>query len=799
MVIVITIFFVLNSNGKIPNTMYRIFFLGLFGLTACQHSPVPQDYPIEPVPFHRVVLEDAFWRPRLETNRRVTIPHNFDQMEVQGSLHNFRLAARADTGVHRGVYPFYDSDAYKNIEAAAYTLQTHPDDALLDRVTGLIGYIGQAQEGDGYLYTPRTNKAERLASWAGLNRWEKLEGSHELYCSGHLIEAAIAHHEATGKNDLFEIALKNANLVSNTFGTQGLKIPPGHQEVELALAKLYRKTHDARYLQTAKFFLDTRGQLGDRNKLWDFYAQDYLPIKQQAEPVGHAVRLVYMNMGMMDVAALAGDQDYEAASLRLWKNVTSKKMYLTGGIGSVGFGEGFSENYDLPNMTAYSETCSSIGNAFWNHRLFLKTGDARYADVMERILYNAFLSGIGLSGDTFFYDNPLASKGQHARSRWFVCACCPPNVARFLPQVPEFMYGIRGEDLYVNLFATSTADVIVNNHAFRLKQETEYPWKGHIRLKVLSGEGKATFRLRLPGWAGDQVLSGDLYRFVDRAKTPPSLMVNGKIQSIKVERGYAVIHRVWKAGDVITWNLPMHVRRITTDEKVVQNKDRIALQHGPVVFAAEGADFPDGRVHHLYLPDNHSLTFQYDPTILKGVGTIVGRAQAVSVASNKVKKSRSVAFKAIPYYAWSHRGRTEMAVWLSRTASLAAKVFAPPLPKQSQVFTSGGQHPETIRDEKTETHFDWTPSDGKLWVQYDFPNTEEVSQVEVFWKVPPKNWSVSAMYDGRWHRIWNPSEVWGLRIGWNKVILETARTKQIRLEVEPAGNQLPVLAEWKVY
>ncbi|HRK72787.1 MAG TPA: glycoside hydrolase family 127 protein [Rhodothermales bacterium] len=781
-----------------PIKSYSLLLL-LCSLCACQHAPVPHDYTVVAVPYHRVVLEDEFWRPRLETNRQVTIPHNFDQMEAQGTLHNFRLAAKADTGLHMGVYPFYDSDAYKNIEAAAYSLKTHPDTVLSKRVAGLITQIDRAQEDDGYLYTPRTNRATRLESWAGVRRWEKLEGSHELYCAGHLYEAGIAHQQATGSDRLMRIAIKNANLVADTFGPDRLRMPPGHQEVELALAKMYRTTQDARYLKTAKFFLDARGHLGDRNKLWDFYAQDYIPITQQSEAVGHAVRFVYMNMGIMDVAALTGDPEYETTSLRLWHNVTSKKMYLTGGIGSVGFGEGFTDNYDLPNMTAYSETCSSIGNAFWNHRLFLKTGDARYVDVMERILYNALLSGVGFSGNAFFYDNPLASKGQHARSRWFVCACCPPNMARFLPQVPGLIYGIRGENLYVNLFATSTADLVVNNHAFRLKQETKYPWNGRIRLTVQSGSGQATFRLRIPGWVNDQVLPSDLYRFMEPATSAPQLKINGQIQLFSSERGYAVIRRMWQQGDVLEWSLPMQVRRVTAHEKVAQNKNRMALQYGPIVFAAEGADYPDGRVHHLYVPDTQKLAFRYDANLLSGLGTLVGQAQAVYKDASNHIKSRKVNFKAIPYFAWSHRGRAEMAVWIPRSSEPATAVFSPPLPAQSLIKTSGGGNAELLRDGKTNKPFVWTASGGKLWVQYDFPTTQEVSQVEVFWDTPPKSWSVSALYNGRWHRIWNPSEVWGVRKGWNRVILETARTQQIRLEVEPEGTQLPALSEWKVY
>jgi len=424
--------------------MKQIFFLLLFFslLFSCQRSPEwkapADDYPIQAVPFTQVKMTDAFWKPRIDTNRLVSIPYAFEQSEVTGRIGNFALAGGLIRGEHKGDFPFDDTDVYKIIEGASYSLAVEYD-ADLDRyVDSLIYLIGQAQEDDGYLYTCRTNQCSRLERWMGKQRWERLN-SHELYNCGHLYEAAVAHFTATGKRTLLDVALKNADLICTVFGPDSSQkhCPSGHPIVEMALVKLYRVTGEQKYLDLAKYFLDETGAGTDGHPLSQ-YSQDHMPIKQQDEAVGHAVRFGYLYSGVTDVAAITGDQEYMLAAERVWDNVVAKKFYITGGIGARGMGEGFGENYELPNMTAYCETCASIANVYWNQRMFQMTGDSRYIDVLEKTLYNALLSGVSISGDRFFYDNLLEDNGTCERQPWFGCACCPGNITRFMASVSGY-------------------------------------------------------------------------------------------------------------------------------------------------------------------------------------------------------------------------------------------------------------------------------------------------------------------------------------------------------------------------
>ena len=439
---------------------------------------VERDYPIRPVPFTDVKLEDALWAPRIETNRTVTIPYAFEKCEENGRMGNFDLAAGVAEGEHKGDFPFDDTDPYKILEGAAYVLSVRPDIALDRYLDRLIDQIGAAQEDDGYLYTCRTNNCNRLRNWFGNQRWEKLDASHELYNMGHLYEAAAAHFQATGKRDLLDIALKSANLIDEVFGPGKNEDAPGHQVIEMGLVKLYRITGEQRYLDLAKFLLDTRGPGGNP------YNQSHEKPYEQSEAVGHAVRAAYMYSGMADIAALTGDERYLEAIDRIWDDVVSKKLYLTGGIGATGNGEAFGGPYDLPNETAYCETCAAIGNVYWNHRMFLFHGDGKYIDVLERTLYNGLISGVSLEGNRFFYPNPLASHGQHERSPWFGCACCPGNIARFVASVPGYVYAQVDDRLYVNLFVKGMSTVNMDDRTVRVMQYHDYPWEGKVVLLV---------------------------------------------------------------------------------------------------------------------------------------------------------------------------------------------------------------------------------------------------------------------------------------------------------------------------
>ncbi len=616
-------------------------------------SQTRADYPYQPVTFTSVHFSDAFWLPRLETNRKVTIPFALDQSEETGRLKNFEIAGGAAEGEFCSIYPFDDSDVYKIIEGASYALNIRHDPELEGFLDELIAKIAAAQEEDGYLYTARTIEQDPPVQWTEGARWSNLYLGHELYNMGHFYEAAVAHHLATGKRNMLDLAIKNADLITSVFGP-GKKVGvPGHQEIEIGLVKLYRITGDQKYLDLAKHFLDQRGKEEGR-ELFGQYSQDHIPILEQDEAVGHAVRAAYMYSGIADVAALTGDADYIRTVDRIWENVVSKKLYITGGIGAKGGGEAFGPNYELPNASAYAETCAAIANAFWNHRMFLLHGDAKYIDVLEKVIYNGMLSGVALSGDLFFYPNPLESFGQHERSSWFNCACCPSNISRFMPSIPGYVYAQRGKALYINLFVDSETEIVMNNNKISIFQETKYPWEGKVRIRIKPEfEKKFTVHVRIPGWALEQPVPSDLYHFIDKIDKVPTLMVNGKTIPLNINKGYVLIQRRWKEGDTIELNLPMPVRRVESHPEVKENTGKIALVRGPVVYCAEWPD-NGGHVSHLVLSDDAELLTEMRDDLLNGVTVIKGQA-----------------FMAIPYYAWAHRGPGEMAVWLSREEGTA--------------------------------------------------------------------------------------------------------------------------------
>ncbi len=449
----------------------------LVGFTACTGAEAYErpDAPVKEVAFTQVHIDDSFWAPRIETNRKVSIPSAFNECEKNGRFDNFAIAGGLKKGEHRGDFSFDDTDPYKIIEGASYSLAVEYDKQLDNYLDSVINLIAAAQEPDGYLTTCVTNKCTRLSGWWGTHRWEKIN-SHELYNSGHLYEAAVAHYLATGKRSLLDVAIKNADLVCKTFGYgEGqIQYPSGHPIIEMALAKLYKVTGDKKYLDEAKYFVEETGRLSNGRKPSP-YSQDHQPILEQEEIVGHAVRAGYLYSGVADVASLTNDSAYFNALTRIWDNMASKKLYITGGIGSRAQGEGFGPNYELNNHTAYCETCASIANVYWNYRMFLATGDAKYADVYERALYNGVPSGVSLSGDKFFYDNPLESMGQHERQPWFGCACCPGNVTRFMASVPQYMYATQGDDVLVNLYIQSTADIKTAGNSVKLRQTTDFP------------------------------------------------------------------------------------------------------------------------------------------------------------------------------------------------------------------------------------------------------------------------------------------------------------------------------------
>ncbi len=785
-----------------------------------QNAGAFNDYPVKPVPFTAVRFRDSFWAPRIETNRAVTIPFAFEQCEKTGRVDNLVRAAAVLRGetVDRKLpgYPFDDTDIYKVIEGAAYTLSVHPDPQLEAYMDSLVEKIAAAQEPDGYLYPARTLNPEMPHAWAGTKRWElEKVDSHELYNIGHLGEAAVAYYQATGKKLLLDVATKFSDLLDRTFGPGKQSTWPGHQITEMALAKMYRATGDARYLRLARFLLDERGPDGDRGS-GRTYNQSHKKVLEQTEAVGHAVRATYMYSGMADVAALTGDPSYLPAIDAIWADVVGKKLYITGGIGARGAGEAFGPEYDLPNMTAYAETCAAIGNAYWNHRLFLLHAAAKYIDVMERALYNGILSGVSLDGKSFFYPNPLESNGQHQRSPWFGVACCPSNITRFLASAPGYAYAHQGDAVYVNLFVAGHARVRLDNgRELQVTQETRYPWDGAVRITVTPDRpAPLTLRIRIPGWARHEAVPSDLYRFADAVNTPVSLKVNGRATPVNLEKGYAVLRRRWTAGDLAELNLPMPVRRVTAHDRVQANRGRVALQRGPIVFAAEWPDHPNGRVRNLVLPPGAALTAEFRPDLLHGVVVVKGQAQGLAYDQQGNVQRAELELTAIPYHVWANRGRGQMMVWLPTSEASARPAPFPTVATTSTVTTSGRKNPRPINDGEEprnsadmDSYFDWWPRKGTTeWIEYAFEKPATVSQVAVYWfddtgrgevRVP-QSWRVLYKDGAEWKPV-ATTESYGVeKDRYNLVTFLPVPTGGLRLEVALQPKWSAGVLEWKV-
>jgi hypothetical protein len=483
--------------------------------------------------------------------------------------------------------------------------------------------------------------------------------SHELYNLGHLYEAAVAHYQATGKKTLLDIALKSADLVNWDFGNDRVKVYPGHQVIEMGLVKLYRVTGEKKYLDLARFFLDIRGPKGQ------VYNQANLKPVYQTEAVGHSVRATYMYSGMADIAAIENDAAYLNAITKIWGNLVYGKMYLTGGIGASGGNEGFADPFVLPNMSAYCETCASIGDIFFNHRLFLLHGQSKYIDVLEKTLYNSMLSGVSLSADRFFYPNPLESNGQHQRQAWFGCACCPSNVARFVPAIPGYVYAVTDKELYVNLFISNDAGIIIGKRKVTISQKANFPWDGKVDILVNPEKsGRFILKIRIPGWAQNEALPGGLYKFSDNNTEPVKLMINGKESEIKIIDGYAVVSRKWQLGDKVEIDFPMPVRKVFADERVIEDRDKIAFQRGPVIFCAEWPDNNKGNVRNLVIKKDASFTTEFEPSLLDGTQIIktVG-FQTKKTPDGKAGMLIEEPVKLIPYALWNNRGAGQMMVW----------------------------------------------------------------------------------------------------------------------------------------
>ncbi|MDR3188450.1 MAG: glycoside hydrolase family 127 protein, partial [Prevotellaceae bacterium] len=761
------------------------------------HERFPQ---IREASFTDVHLTDNFWAPRIETNRAVSISSAFHQCEVNGRFDNFALAGGLITGEHKGDFSFDDTDPYKIIEGASYSLSAKYDPALDAYLDSVIALIAAAQEPDGYLTTCVTNRCERLAGWWGKSRWEKIN-SHELYNSGHLYEAAVAHYKATGKRTLLEVALKNADLVCQTFGLgEGqIKYPSGHPVVEMALVKLYNVTGEQKYLAQARYFVDEAGRLSNGRKP-GIYSQDYKPVLEQTEIVGHAVRAGYFYSGVTDVAVLQQDETLLNAVERIWDNMAGKKLYLTGGIGSRAQGEGFGPDYELNNFNSYCETCASIANVLWCQRMFLATGEAKYVDVLERTLYNGLIAGASLSGDKFFYDNPLASIGFHEREAWFGCACCPGNITRFMPSIPGYAYATGRQGIFVNLYAESSA-VVRLEHAdeVELLQETKYPWEGGVKLTVNpSAPQRFSLMLRIPGWARNQPVPSDLYRYADAASPSVAIAVNGEKVKPKMRDGYAVIERRWEKGDSVSLTLDMPVRRVEACPEVTYDKGLLAMERGPIVYALESIDQPKGYLLDIVIPRSAKITARYEENTLNGVVALSGNAFTVEkdeATGRYVEKPFT--FKAIPYSTWNNRGRGQMLVWTPETAQGAIVKPSPTIASAAQPVGGWGYNdqlePTSSADINTPYHYWWLKVGTEESAGYKFAKPETVAGVEVYWLAfehydvvykAPEAWKLLYKKGSRWEEVRNPSPYGVEENTYNRVTFDPVTTTEFKLVVQ---------------
>lgn len=775
------------------------------------------DYPIQPVPFTSVKVTDDFWAPRIRKNADVTIPIAFSYCESSGRVKNFEIAGGLDTGTFRTIYPFDDSDVFKIIEGAAFSLQTKPDPELDAYLDTLIRKIGLAQEDDGYLFTNRTiaemHGGKGLHEWVSPNRWE-LDSilSHELYNLGHLYEAAVAHYQATGKRSLLDIAIKTADLVDRDFGHDRLKVYPGHQVIEMGLVKLYRTTGDKRYLDLAKFFLDIRGPNGQE------YNQAHRRVVDQTEAVGHSVRATYMYSGMADIAAIERNSAYVNAISKIWEDIVYGKIYLTGGIGATGGNEGFADPYFLPNMSAYCETCASIGNIFTNHRLFLFHGDGKYMDILEKTLYNSMLSGVSLSADRFFYPNPLESNGQHERQAWFGCACCPSNVARFIPAIPGYIYGVTDKELYVSLYVSNDADIALGKNKLKVSQKANFPWDGNVELSV-DPETPATFSVlvRIPGWARNEAIPGGLYRFADENSEQYSISVNGETVVPELVNGYAVIKRKWKKGDRISLVFPMPVRTVVADERIKDDAGKIAVQSGPIIYCAEWPDNADGRVLNLVIDTQDGFTSGFEKELLNGTKVIKASGyQTYKTLDSKVQTMEKQPVTLIPYALWNNRGPGQMMVWLPLSPESSKPLPAPTIAFSSRVSGNkpsralsalNDQYLPSNSNDRSVTYYHWWPDkDQWVYVQYDFEKAETVSKSQVYWfddrpdggcRIPDA-WELQYLAGGTWKPVKDKSGYTVTKDNFDSVEFEPVKTSALRLRVKLNKEFSTGIYEWIV-
>jgi DUF1680 family protein len=790
---------------------------------AKKQQPATHGYPINPVPFTAVkVTPGTFWGQRLEASRKVTIPLAFSKCEETGRYTNFSNAA-AHLKDPSKVFPvgglsFDDTDPYKTIEGASYILQTYPDKKLVQYIDSVLDVIASAQEPDGYLYTSRTQNPQQPHEWAGDKRWSKEEDlSHELYNLGHMVEGAIAHYQATGSRKFLDIAIRYADVVCKEVGPNAGQacVVPGHQIAEMALAKLYLVTGNKKYLDEAKFFLDYRG----KTTIVHDYSQAHQPVIEQDEAVGHAVRAAYMYAGMADVAALTGDQNYIKAIDAIWDNIVTKKLYITGGIGATSNGEAFGKNYELPNMSAYCETCAAIGNVYVNYRLFLLHGHAKYYDVLERTLYNGLISGVSLEGNGFFYPNPLESMGQHQRQAWFGCACCPSNICRFIPSLPGYIYAVKDRNVYVNLFLSNKSSLSVAGKKVALSQTTDYPWNGDITVSVdQNAAGQFALKIRIPGWVRNQVVPSNLYQYTDGKRLGYTIKVNGQDAAAGVtDDGYYTITRKWKKGDKVQIHFDMEPRTVRANNKVEADRGMVSIERGPLVYCAE---HPDNNFDIMGALINQNPQFKLGKGEIAGtsVQTLVTNAQTLNFDKQGRLTTQDQTLTLIPYYAWCHRGSGKMRVWLPQDLKATNPTQPATLASESKVGSSTDKMPalSAINDrlvpndenDRSVPYTHWWPKKACTeWLSYEFPQASTVQSATVYWYDDgpwggcrvPKSWRI--LYrdaQGAWLPVSGADGYPTEKGSACTVNFDPVQTKAVRLEVVLPDDNAAGVFEWSV-
>ena len=838
----------INLKPHIFKLMKRLIVLTLAAASAV--SMVAQDknggYPITQVPFTKVkVAQQTFWGQRLDASQNVTIPLAFSKSEETGRYTNFSNAAQhiKDPSkvfeIKDGTFSFDDTDPYKTIEGASYLLQTYPNAKFkggrLDKyVDSVVAVIASGQEPDGYLYTSRTQNPAKPHNWAGAKRWERVEDlSHEFYNLGHLCEAAVAHYYATGKKNFLNVAIKYADCVCREVGDKPgqASVVPGHQIAEMGLAKLYIATGAKKYLDMAKFFLDKRGKRDaswkqTRNGLYDSdgyfhslsdYSQSHKPVCEQDEAVGHAVRAGYMYAGMADIAALTGDKSYIDAIDRIWDNIVGKKYYITGGVGATASGEAFGANYELPNMSAYCETCAAIAQVYLNYRLFLLHGDSKYYDALERSLYNGVISGISIDGGKFFYPNPLQSIGQHQRQPWFGCACCPSNAARFIPSLPQYIYAVKDNSLYINLFNSNTVNVQVGKKKVTLQQETNYPWDGDITLKIAGGAGKYALNIRIPGWVKGEVVPSNLYTYTDGKRLGYTVKVNGEAVESPLQQGYFVIDRTWRKGDKVEIHFDMEPRTVRANGQVAADKGRVAVERGPIVYCAE---WPDNKCDVLSVLINQEPKFTLGNKEIMNTNVQTLTTDAQTLTFDKAGKLHAADEKLvlIPYYAWAHRGPGKMTVWIPQDLTATTPALPASIASESKISASTKRLPalSAINDrlvpadatDRSVPYTHWWPAKNTTeWLAYDFAKAETVSTSTVYWfddgpwggcRVP-ESWKLYYKNDkGEWVPVKNLTEYGVVKGAANIVNFEPVKTSAMKLEIKQPADYSCGVFEWSV-